>query len=160
LNSQKNTTSIVKIIAAAGFLSMKVDHKRVKWQIILDLQKTICKKALILFLVNKILFLLFGYSFVFNLSATTPKNPAPKAPPKSCTPSGVAPPTVGPGYSDPKLCCPGNIIIVQTAACEKAYGGFAGICAPCGNKKCDTEWENDCNCPEDCSLLAPPPPKK
>jgi hypothetical protein len=24
------------------------------------------------------------------------------------------------------------------------------ICTPCGNGICDTEYENKCNCPEDC----------
>ncbi|MEZ4815598.1 MAG: hypothetical protein R3A80_10395 [Bdellovibrionota bacterium] len=82
------------------------------------------------------------------------KTTAPVA--KICTPSGVAPPIVGPGYSDPKFCCKDNIIIIDKEACERTgLVGFAGICAPCGNNICDTQWEDKCNCPEDCLNPAP-----
>jgi hypothetical protein len=49
-------------------------------------------------------------------------------------------------------CCPGLITIVPQSACGKAFGGYAAICAPCGNGKCDNEIENNCNCPKDCEL--------
>ena len=80
--------------------------------------------------------------------AASPKN-SPQT--RECTPAGKAPPLAGPGYSDPKFCCKGNIIIINKKNCEnKNFAGFAGLCSPCGNNFCDSEWENSCNCPEDC----------
>lgn len=78
---------------------------------------------------------------------------------KKCTPSGAIPPLAGRGYSDPKFCCTGNIIVISKEACDKPYKGFAGLCAPCGNGKCDSQWEDNCNCPEDCPATPKAAPK-
>lgn len=61
--------------------------------------------------------------------------------------------SLSPGYK----CCEGLSSITPSTAtrilngvCDYAAGSF-GICAPCGNGVCDKDYENKCNCPEDCS---------
>ena len=58
-----------------------------------------------------------------------------------------------PGYE----CCEGLTSIgvkVSKTKTDGVCGMIAGawsICAPCGNGVCDKDYENECNCPEDCS---------
>lgn len=55
-------------------------------------------------------------------------------------------------------CCLGlkNIAEKQSGAnknpriCGQRVGVPYNLCAPCGNGKCDTQYEDFCNCPEDC----------
>jgi len=104
---------------------------------------------------NKIFILVYIFASNLCFAQTRPAANTIVTEDKKCTPSGSVPPLAGPGFSNPKFCCKGNIIIISKEACKKAYGGFAGLCAPCGNKTCDSQWEDNCNCPEDC-----PPPSK
>jgi hypothetical protein len=47
-------------------------------------------------------------------------------------------------------CCGGLRYAENKDVCGRAYGGHAGVCIACGDKKCDQQFENQCNCPEDC----------
>lgn len=56
-------------------------------------------------------------------------------------------------------CCSGLIIMPDFPVpssgnwtCEQ-FSSIAGnnlLCSACGNKICESEWENKCNCPADC----------
>ncbi len=109
---------------------------------------------------NRIFILIFAFASGLSFAQKKPAANTIVAQDKKCTPSGSVPPTVGPGYSDPKFCCSGNIIIISKEACGEPYGGFAGLCSPCGNGKCDSQWESNCNCPEDCPPIPNTVPKK
>ena len=55
-------------------------------------------------------------------------------------------------------CCPGLKSIsekqidghIKGGACAIIVGVNYGICSPCGNGVCNTEYEDKCNCPTDC----------
>jgi hypothetical protein len=49
-------------------------------------------------------------------------------------------------------CCAGLKAIDQKIVCGKGYGGYAGVCSPCGDGFCDKDLENNCNCPSDCKV--------
>ena len=34
--------------------------------------------------------------------------------------------------------------------CGMSFGVPNSVCSPCGNGKCDTKYEDICNCPDDC----------
>ncbi len=65
--------------------------------------------------------------------------------------------TTGKEVPDGKYCCDGLKAIgpktPQTEAdrglCSKVSGSL-GICRPCGDGICDSNYEDNCNCPEDC----------
>jgi hypothetical protein len=81
--------------------------------------------------------------------------PAPKIVPltsaEGCKMAGDAPEGWTPGADVRNQCCAGTVLREQKTACGKVYGGFAGICLACGDRTCDSNLENACNCPEDCS---------
>lgn len=65
----------------------------------------------------------------------------------------------GPGetvgvYPGAPSCCPGLTALSGAkeinGQCEFMVG--AVTCSPCGNNVCEPDWENSCNCPEDCYL--------
>ncbi len=66
---------------------------------------------------------------------------------QSLTPGAGGPPG-SQGFEN--KCCPGLRHVENKHACGQAYGGYAGICIACGDKKCDPQYENKCNCPKDC----------
>jgi len=45
----------------------------------------------------------------------------------------------------------GDIFYDEAKTCEEIFMivGYGSICSNCGNNNCE-EWENSCNCPEDC----------
>jgi hypothetical protein len=47
-------------------------------------------------------------------------------------------------------CCQGLTAVTPKITCGKGFGGYVGICVPCGNGICEKELENNCNCPSDC----------
>lgn len=57
-----------------------------------------------------------------------------------------------------KNCCQGlkNIAEKQSAVnkgtdiCSQSIGVPYNLCSPCGNAICDSQYEDRCNCPEDC----------
>lgn len=57
-----------------------------------------------------------------------------------------------------KNCCLGlkNIAEKQSTinrdrdVCGQSIGASDSICSPCGNSICDSQYEDYCNCPEDC----------
>lgn len=57
-----------------------------------------------------------------------------------------------------KNCCLGlkNIAEKQptinkdTDICSQSIGVPYNLCSPCGNNVCDSQYEDKCNCPEDC----------
>jgi hypothetical protein len=56
---------------------------------------------------------------------------------------------------DAPECCPGLVAIALAQVtgegeCELLDG--AAVCAACGNGTCEADWENVCNCAEDCPL--------
>lgn len=59
---------------------------------------------------------------------------------------------------DKKDCCSGlkNIADKQPTAnnnqniCGQVLGKSYDLCSPCGNGICDSQYEDQCNCPEDC----------
>lgn len=58
---------------------------------------------------------------------------------------------MSPGYE----CCEGLVsknpkTLVIDGVCDQIAGSF-GICIACGDGVCEEEYENICNCPEDCS---------
>ena len=69
------------------------------------------------------------------------------------------------GKTDPNIqvipCCEGlkEIDVIQDTIvdsggrriCVQIVGGRNSICAPCGNGKCDSKYEDGCSCPEDCN---------
>ncbi|MBM4371600.1 MAG: hypothetical protein FJ098_08095 [Deltaproteobacteria bacterium] len=60
----------------------------------------------------------------------------------------------------PMECCPGLATIEMasldpgTGMCMIAMDVF--LCSRCGNGTCEAEWENACNCPEDCDKPGDP----
>lgn len=65
------------------------------------------------------------------------------------------------GKTDPSIkplnCCSGlkNISDKQTEGtsaniCAQRTGVLNNLCSPCGNDVCDSQYEDSCNCPEDC----------
>jgi hypothetical protein len=54
----------------------------------------------------------------------------------------------------PESCCdglseiPGASFNPETPTCENVFSGL--VCTACGNGTCETDWENPCNCPDDC----------
>jgi len=97
-----------------------------------------------------------------NLTKTTP------VPAKECAEAGEEP--VGnfderTGKTDESIkvinCCEGlrpiqkkqdriNRTTSGSVVCAAYQGVSLSICAPCGNGKCDTAYEDICNCPKDC----------
>jgi hypothetical protein len=60
---------------------------------------------------------------------------------------GVPPPG---GWPD-ENCCAGLVAREVASSCKfKMVGGYSFVCLRCGDKLCDTNLENSCNCPEDC----------
>lgn len=56
-----------------------------------------------------------------------------------------------------KNCCSGLQKInkkqpqgIEHAICSQVVGVFNVICSPCGNGVCNAQYEDSCNCPEDC----------
>ncbi|NMB91382.1 hypothetical protein GYA37_00880 [candidate division WWE3 bacterium] len=43
-----------------------------------------------------------------------------------------------------------TINIENSNICGKNIGTLNYICSPCGNNICDTQYEDHCNCPQDC----------
>lgn len=107
------------------------------------------------------------------LSGRQPANPAPLAVPtpsvqqpapagNNCVKLGEIGPNGSLGPNDPnkgKACCEG-LAAKSLARCvfvSKTPGGgctffegCASTCLACGDGKCDSKYENRCNCPEDC----------
>lgn len=66
------------------------------------------------------------------------------------------------GKRDPDIetkdCCPGLVNIadkqpltnINSDVCGYSEGIAYNLCSPCGNGKCDSLYEDQCNCPEDC----------
>jgi len=57
-------------------------------------------------------------------------------------------------------CCVGLEHVEDKNACGRAYGGYAGVCIACGDGKCDTQYENACNCAKDCKAQSEKKSKK
>jgi hypothetical protein len=57
-----------------------------------------------------------------------------------------------------KNCCSGlkniaekqSIIKKDSDICSQSLGVPYNLCSPCGNGECDLQYEDHCNCPEDC----------
>ena len=57
-----------------------------------------------------------------------------------------------------KDCCSGlknitekqSIINKNSDVCSQSVGVSYNLCSPCGNGVCDSQYEDHCNCPEDC----------
>jgi len=57
-----------------------------------------------------------------------------------------------------KECCPGlkaidekqTVVLRSPDICARNVGVSNTICSPCGNGICDSQYEDYCNCPEDC----------
>jgi hypothetical protein len=69
-----------------------------------------------------------------------------------CLPAGQV--VMNPPY--PEGCCDGLQEVTATTtgddgACQIKPDGDP-ICAACPDGHCDEEWENACNCPEDCDV--------
>lgn len=64
------------------------------------------------------------------------------------TPAGGGPPGSS-GFAN--ACCAGLMHVESKDVCGEPYGGYSGQCVPCGNGKCDAQFENSCNCPQDCN---------
>lgn len=55
-------------------------------------------------------------------------------------------------------CCSGlkniaekqSTINKDTDTCSQSIGVSYNLCSPCGNAICDSQYEDGCNCPEDC----------
>ncbi len=66
------------------------------------------------------------------------------------------------GKSDPNIeileCCSGLVNIADkqpltntnSDGCVYSEGIAYNLCSPCGNGKCDSLYEDHCNCPKDC----------
>ena len=57
------------------------------------------------------------------------------------------------GYpSRPLTPCCGNLVRIEPKRiCGQPIGGYyGGVCTACGDKKCDTNFEDSCNCAADC----------
>ena len=58
----------------------------------------------------------------------------------------------------PIECCPGLVSIddkrvaddTGRSVCAIKTGAVYNLCSPCGNGRCDIEYEDVCNCPQDC----------
>ena len=75
--------------------------------------------------------------------------------PMECAKAGEAGPNPSLGPDAPIVeCCEGLDTIANyyktEPECIQGEGG-GSICSDCGNNNCE-EWENECNCPEDCTL--------
>jgi len=71
-----------------------------------------------------------------------------------CEPECVDEGEIGSSMMTPMECCPGlEMISVATWDPELGLCGMATdifLCSKCGNGTCETDWENPCNCPDDC----------
>lgn len=78
-----------------------------------------------------------------------------KDPEEYCEPAGQSADEYSFGkYIGPKKCCKGLMKIpVKEYKDGECYDLFdvGTVCSDCGNSICE-EWENQCNCPEDCNL--------
>ncbi|MBD3248557.1 hypothetical protein GF336_00750 [Candidatus Woesearchaeota archaeon] len=66
-----------------------------------------------------------------------------------CAELGIAP--------TENTCCEGLVAIKQKEYFDSKCNwnpptGYLSICSNCGDEICDSEIENECNCPEDCKL--------
>lgn len=57
-----------------------------------------------------------------------------------------------------KKCCPGLSSVSHPIDCDDGAAPGKIICAPCGDGKCDGNFENKCNCPKDCTNSSKPKP--
>ena len=73
-----------------------------------------------------------------------------------CLKAGEAPVPDGPGTISHNPCCRGLAPIVAKEACGRPFGGYAGVCAACGDGRCDPAIEDSCNCPADCGAPKSP----
>jgi len=98
------------------------------------------------------------FSNCVELSPVPSPTPATK---KDCAVNGESPTnfdmTTGKIIPGGKPCCVGLKLINPKTPLEnlnkglcKHTMGTAGVCRPCGNGVCDTEYEDRCNCSEDC----------
>ncbi len=78
---------------------------------------------------------------------------------EDCKKHGEIPDYTVPGDDMSVQCCSGLKHEIQKKYFDEncvnlyekyGYGGYAGICINCGDDICDAEFENKCNCPEDC----------
>jgi len=76
-----------------------------------------------------------------------------------CTsPFSAPPPACGPlsYYGQAVACCAGLVrrcgAALADGSCDMTAGGYNGFaqCLACGDGRCDSAFENRCNCPEDC----------
>jgi hypothetical protein len=76
--------------------------------------------------------------------------------PPECVKEGA----MGSSMMTPMECCEG-LDMIAVASWDPAFPGMCGmatdvfLCAKCGNDHCEDEWENPCNCPEDCPFPGP-----
>ena len=92
-------------------------------------------------------------------------NPTPSLLDSSCSKEGEAPVSnfdMTTGKTNPNIktkdCClelraidkKQSIINSNPDICSRAQGVNNSICSPCGNGVCDSQYEDHCNCPEDC----------
>ena len=75
---------------------------------------------------------------------------------KNCADLGQVGPNGSLGPNDPNQdveCCSGLILkSPKRAFTDECYSGegFGTICIACGDGICDSTYESNCNCPEDC----------
>jgi hypothetical protein len=75
--------------------------------------------------------------------------------PKRCYKKGEIVPR-GSVPSPTNFCCEGLVEIPEKEFCKlmqqpiPPVGGFVGVCAACGDGRCESAIEDSCNCPQDC----------
>lgn len=75
--------------------------------------------------------------------------------PKRCYKKGESPPSMAGAPLPANLCCEGLVEISEKEFCKSAgqpmqRTGFDGVCAACGDGRCESAIEDSCNCPQDC----------
>ena len=61
-------------------------------------------------------------------------------------------PKWSPAEPDYKIkCCPDLLSVSEPKDCLAGAAPGAVICAKCGDQVCDPKFENNCNCPQDCT---------
>ena len=67
--------------------------------------------------------------------------------------------TTGETKSENKFCCEGlkqigsltDVDLIDQGLCSNEQG-IMGTCVACGDDKCNSQYEDLCNCPEDCEV--------
>lgn len=98
-------------------------------------------------------FIVFNFLFLSFLNAANPAAKCLKAG-ESDYRGGV--PSKG-DFEKLAPCCSGlveaqgvDVSPLVNGECSPMGGAYGYACIPCGNGKCETKFENKCNCPKDC----------